>query len=167
MTYLEVPANLAPEDLVAAINDRMRRLTAAQPASAGGAAASGAVSASGTRILNTSTVLGIGLTLAVRGTLGIEADAAPALYLPAPQTPTGVRAYLKTAPAGAALTITIYLGATAWLALTIADGQTSATATSAALVAAGLIAAGVNIRLGITAVGTTFPGADLSVFIYF
>jgi hypothetical protein len=37
---------------------------------------------------------------------------------------------------------------------------------AAAVSAAAVIPAHTNVRLAITAVGTTFPGSDLSVFIY-
>jgi len=100
-------------------------------------------------------------------TLGIQADAAPAAYLNTAVSPTAVKAYVKGAPVGAAVALTLYVGSTAWLSLSIAAGATSAVATNAALATAGSVAANANIRLAITAVGTTFPGSDLSVFIYY
>jgi hypothetical protein len=67
---------------------------------------------------------------------------------------------------GADLVFTIYVGATAWLSLTIPAGSTSVAATQMQMDAAATIPANTNVRLAITAVGTTFPGADLSVFVY-
>ena len=107
-----------------------------------------------------------GFTLPVNGTLGIQADAAPAFYLNADFVAGSVKAYVKSAPVGADLSFTIYAGSTAWLSLTIAAGSTSVVATQAQIAALAAIPANVNVRLAITAVGTTFPGSDLSVFVY-
>jgi hypothetical protein len=107
-----------------------------------------------------------GFTLPVSGTLGIQADAAPAFYLDSDFTAGSVKAYVKSAPVGADLVFTIYAGATAWLSLTIPAGSTSVAATQAQIDGAATIPANANVRLAITAVGTTFPGADLSVFVY-
>jgi hypothetical protein len=107
-----------------------------------------------------------GFTLPVSGTLGIQADAAPAFYLDSDFTAGSVKAYVKSAPVGADLVFTIYVGATAWLSLTIPAGSTSVAATSDQIDALTSIPANANVRLAITAVGTTFPGADLSVFVY-
>jgi hypothetical protein len=166
MNFLELPSDLAPGDLVAAINDRMRRLAAAQPTAAAATPAKAAAPTT-TSVVSTTTVYGVGVALYVGGALGIAADAAPAMYLPSARTPTAAQAYVKTAPTGAALAFTIYAGGVAWLALTIADGATYAAASPAAVAAAGSIAGGCDIRIAITAVGTTFPGADLAVFLYF
>ena len=107
-----------------------------------------------------------GFTLPVVGTLGIQADAAPAFYLNADFTAGLVKAYVKSAPVGADLTLTIYAGSTAWLSLTIAAGTIGVVASPLDVDAAGPLPANTNIRLAITGVGTTFPGADLSVFVY-
>jgi hypothetical protein len=107
-----------------------------------------------------------GVMLPVGGTIGIQADAAPAFYLNSDFTASAVKAYVKSAPVGADLTFTIYAGATAWMALTIPAGSTSVVATDAQVSGAATIPANTNLRLAITAVGTTFPGSDLSLFIY-
>jgi len=107
-----------------------------------------------------------GFTLPVSGTLGIQADAAPAFYLNADFVAGSVKAYVKSAPVGADLSFTIYAGSTAWLSLTIPAGSTSVVATQSQIAALATIPANVNVRLAITAVGTTFPGSDLSVFVY-
>jgi hypothetical protein len=52
------------------------------------------------------------------------------------------------------------------MTITIAAGNLSVQATSAQLTASGALAGGASITLDIAAVGTTVPGANLSVFIY-
>jgi len=67
---------------------------------------------------------------------GIQSDAAPAFYLNSDFTAGAVKAYVKPAPAGAALTFSIYVGSSSpWITLTIAAG-------------------------------TTYPGSDPTVFVY-
>jgi len=68
---------------------------------------------------------------------GIQCDAAPEFYLNNDFTTGAVKAYVKPAPAGAALTFSIYVGSssTPWITLTIAAG-------------------------------TTHPGSNLTVFVY-
>jgi hypothetical protein len=75
-------------------------------------------------------------------------------------------ALVGTAPTGAGLTININVGGVLWMSLTIAAGTLSVQASTAQLTASGALAGGAGITLDITAVGTTVPGADLSVFIY-
>lgn len=104
------------------------------------------------------------LILAVPGTLSIRSDAAPLVSLPAAKTPAGVVALLKQAPAGADLTCELSVGGAQWASLTIPDGETEARVGSSGL---GRIEADQLIVLDITAVGTTFPGADLTVMIRF
>jgi hypothetical protein len=50
--------------------------------------------------------------------------------------------------------------------LTIPAGQTVVVATPSQIGALSQIPANTAVSIGITAVGTTFPGSDLSVFIY-
>jgi hypothetical protein len=107
-----------------------------------------------------------GFLLPVEGTLGIEADAAPALYLGRDFTARDVKAYVKLAPVGSGVSFTIYLGSDPWMTLTIPAGSTSVSATPEQIDEAAVIPANTSIRLSITAVGTIFPGADLSVFVY-
>jgi hypothetical protein len=52
------------------------------------------------------------------------------------------------------------------LTLTIPAGQTAVVATPSQIGALTQIPANTAVSVGITAVGTTFPGANLSVFIY-
>jgi hypothetical protein len=100
------------------------------------------------------------------GTLAITSAASSPLYLNGSFTAGSVVAYVGTAPTGAALTIVIYVGGTAWMTLTIPAGSTSVTATQDQINAAAEIAADTQVIVGITAVGTTVPGSNLSVFIY-
>jgi len=109
-----------------------------------------------------------GFTLPANGVLGIQADAAPAFYLAKDFTAGAVKAYVKSAPLGAALVLSIYIGAEVdpWMTLTIPAGSKSAAATAEQIDGAETIPANTNIRLAITDVGTVYPGADLSVFVY-
>jgi hypothetical protein len=107
-----------------------------------------------------------GLVFQMQGTLGIESNAAQPLYLNRPVTVGDVKAYVQSAPTGSGITFTIYVGSTAWLTLTIPAGQTAVVATPSQISALTQIPANTAVSIGITAVGSTFPGADLSVFIY-
>jgi hypothetical protein len=107
-----------------------------------------------------------GLVFQMQGTLGVESNAAQPLYLNRPVTVGDVKAYVQAAPTGSGITFTIYVGGTAWLALTIPAGQTVVVATPSQISALTEIPANAAVSIGITAVGTTFPGASLSVFIY-
>ena len=102
----------------------------------------------------------------MQGTLGIESNAAQPLYLNQPVTVGDAKAYVQTAPTGSGITFTIYVGGTAWLTLTIPAGQTAVVATPSQISALSQSPANTAVSVGITAVGTTFPGANLSVFIY-
>jgi hypothetical protein len=106
-----------------------------------------------------------GLVFQMQGTLGVESNAAQPLYLN-PVTVGDVKAYVQAAPTGAAITFTIYVGGAAWLTLTIPAGQTAVVATPSQIGALIEIPANTAVSIGITAVGTTFPGSNLSVFIY-
>jgi hypothetical protein len=107
-----------------------------------------------------------GLVFQMQGSLGIESNAAQPLYLNRPVTVGDVKAYVQSAPTGSGITFTIYVGGTAWLTLTIPAGQTAVVATPAQISSLSQIPANTAVSIGITAVGTTFPGANLSVFIY-
>ncbi len=107
-----------------------------------------------------------GLVFQMQGTLGIQSNAAQPLYLNHPVTAGDVKGYVQSAPTGSGITFTIYVGGTAWLTLTIPAGQTAVVATPSQISALPQIPANTAVSIGITAVGSTFPGADLSVFIY-
>ncbi|HZT29237.1 MAG TPA: hypothetical protein VFA33_05105 [Bryobacteraceae bacterium] len=109
-----------------------------------------------------------GFILPVAGVLGIQSDAAPAFYLNNDFTPGAIKAYVKSAPVGADLTFSLYVGTASdpWITLTIPAGQKSVVATSDVIDALAPIPASTNVRLAITSVGTTYPGTDLTVFVY-
>ncbi len=65
-----------------------------------------------------------------------------------------------------AITFTIYVGGAAWLSLTIPAGQTAVVATPSQIGGLSQIPANTAVSIGITAVGTTFPGANLPIFVY-
>lgn len=104
--------------------------------------------------------------LTVDGTLGIGSDLCPRTVLAADTLARGVKAVVKTAPTGADLDIRILIGATTWVDMTITDGSTEVELDAAAIAALAAIPADMNIRLDVLGVGTTFPAADLSVFVY-
>jgi hypothetical protein len=107
-----------------------------------------------------------GLVFQMQGTLGVESNAAQPLYLNRPVTVGDVKGYVQAAPTGSGITFTIYVGGAAWLTLSISAGQTVVVATPSQVGALTQIPANTAVSIGITAVGTTFPGANLSVFIY-
>ncbi|HZT28813.1 MAG TPA: hypothetical protein VFA33_02945 [Bryobacteraceae bacterium] len=107
-----------------------------------------------------------GLVFQMQGTLGIESNAAQPLYLNRPVTAGDVKGYVQAAPTGSGITFTVYVGGAAWLTLTIPAGQTAVVATPSQISALTEIPANTAVSIGITAVGTTFPGSNLSVFIY-
>jgi hypothetical protein len=82
-------------------------------------------------------------------------------------TAAAVRFVVKSAPVGADLTFEILAGGVLWMTLTIAAGTTSVEASAVQLSAAAVIAVNAIVTLDITAVGTTFPGGDLSGAIFF
>jgi hypothetical protein len=113
-----------------------------------------------------NTMLSTALVLTVQGTLAIGSDLAPLFYPMNAIAPAAVVARVKTPPTGAALTIQIYSGSTLWLTLAIADGTNSIQATATQLTTAGPLPAAADVILNVTGVGTTVPGADLSVMVF-
>jgi len=103
--------------------------------------------------------------LAVPGVLAIQSDAAPVVTLATESVVKSVEAVLKRAPTGADLKLRVIIDGEEWAAITIADGETGAEVATPADLAP--IGAGKAVRLDILEVGTTFPGADLSLLIRF
>ena len=109
----------------------------------------------------------VGVVLQVGGTLAIGHDLAPIIALNSSGRAVAVVVSVKTAPVGASLVIYINLGGALWMGLVILPGATTGAASSTNISSAGVLVAGLNISLDIAAVGTTVPGSDLSVMIYF
>lgn len=70
------------------------------------------------------------------------------------------------APIGHDLTFDITVAGVVWLSMTLVDSTYSITAPSADVTAAGVLVSGAPIRAVVTSVGTTYPGLNLSIFIY-
>jgi hypothetical protein len=117
--------------------------------------------------LKPSAGTGEAALLSVSGMLAIGSDQAPWISLSSAQSVTAVQLKAKQAPTGAPLVCQIYAGTSPWMTLTLPDGAGSASATAAQIAAAPAIAAGAPVRLDISSVGTTFPGSDLSVMVFF
>ncbi|HEY6345663.1 MAG TPA: hypothetical protein VIY49_29540 [Bryobacteraceae bacterium] len=100
-----------------------------------------------------------GLTISVFGTLAIGSNLGqvPA-FVPSAKTFTQAVAMVTTAPTGAAIILTVTSGAYALFTVTIPAGSTQGSATAAA----GVLAS-TPIEVNITQVGSTFPGANLTV----
>lgn len=103
------------------------------------------------------------INLTVNGTLAIGSDQASRISLREAATIRAVRMIVKQASTGAPIKVELYAGALGYLGTyELAAGA----ADSLVDVVAPEIPANTDIRLHITSVGTTFPGADLSVSIY-
>jgi hypothetical protein len=100
-----------------------------------------------------------GLTISVFGTLAIGSNMGqvPA-FVPAAKTFSMATALVTTAPTGASIILTVTSGSSTLFTLTIPAGATQASANAAAGVAAATA-----IQVNITQVGSTFPGANLTV----
>ena len=75
-------------------------------------------------------------------------------------TPANITVQLKQAPAGAALVVVVYVNGVVYATITVPAGATSASVATSTQIVAGQL-----IRVDITAVGTTYPGSDMTVFI--
>jgi hypothetical protein len=104
--------------------------------------------------------------ITINGALAIGSDLGPITRPNGDFKATAVHIEVKQAPVGADIMVGIYLDTTLWLVLTILAGETFAEATDAEINALPSILAGDNVRVDITAVGTTTPGEDLAVSIY-
>ena len=134
------------------LNDRMRRiggaLTALDSGSTSGSGGSGSSVAAIAQII-----------LTVPGTLGVEGGAAPLLTLPAAKKFSTMVLILGTLPIGGAVTAQIYVNGTAWGPAATASGRVTKFDVSSYP----QIAADALLRLDVTSVPTTFPGADLTL----
>jgi hypothetical protein len=99
------------------------------------------------------------MKISIPGTLAIGSDLGPAaFYTSTVSLQNGVTCMVKQAPIGADLVVEVYAGTTLLFTVTIAAGTTvgSATGTPA-------IGPETPVIINLTAVGTTFPGSDLTV----
>ena len=112
------------------------------------------------------TLSGGQFSLQVAGTLGIEQNPTPPLFVEASHAIEDVRATVGIAPAGGSVTVEVWQSASLLCTLTIPDGQTSSNVVDGA--ALGPLLEGSNVTLNITDVpsisGTT-SGSDLTVTI--
>jgi hypothetical protein len=108
-----------------------------------------------------------GVVLQIDGTLAIGENLTPIIMLNVSSQAVAVVACVKTAPVGEDLLININLSGSLWMTLLIAAGTTTVSAVAQQIATAGILVAGFNISLSIELVGTTVPGSDLSVMIYF
>lgn len=107
------------------------------------------------------------INLSVNGPLAIGADQCP-IIAPLASTPaSAVVATVKQAPTGHDLVIPILSNGVAWMTLTIAATTTTISATGTQISTAGPLTALGAVRLDLSAVGTTIPGEDLAVQIYY
>jgi hypothetical protein len=99
------------------------------------------------------------MKISIPGTLAIGSNLGPAaFYTSTVALQNGVTCMVKQTPVGADLVIQVYAGTTLLFTVTIAAGSTvgSATGTPA-------IGPETPVIINLTAVGTTFPGSDLTV----
>lgn len=99
----------------------------------------------------------------VEGILGILDDAAPGVSVQQSFSIRDVYAEVKVAPAGAALQVRVRQEAAVIAECTIADGQTKSNIVNGAELP--VLIAGATLALDIVAVGTTYPGRDLTLTI--
>lgn len=150
-TDLSLPQVGTVPELLPALNDRMRQIEGLL----GTTAKAAATSSSATGQSSTGQVV-----LSVPGTLGMQSNAAPLVTFAASVTPSGLVALLKQTAIGASVQAQLMVAGVSYATLTIPAGQTQIS-----IPGAGAIAAGALVTLNIISVGTTFPGAGLSVIL--
>jgi hypothetical protein len=101
----------------------------------------------------------------VPGTLGVRTNAAPLVSIQQSKIPTGIVGLLKQLPQGASVMLNVLVAGLVYTSLELKPGVSSPVLISGGL--GGAIAANALITLDIIQVGTTFPGADLSVLLRF
>ena len=142
---LEIPAL----DL-GTVNDRMRRIGDTLASLTGNSAPGGASVSSGATISQ--------LVLTVPGILAVESKAAPLVTLPVAKAFTSLVLILGTVPVGGAVTVQLFANGAAWGPVVTATGQITTVDVSSYPA----ISKDALIRLDITSVPTTFPGADMT-----
>lgn len=104
------------------------------------------------------------LMLSMAGILSIRSNAAPLAMLQETRGVERLIALVKQAPLGADLTARVNVGGAAWADVTIPAGATQAARGAVGLPA---IAEGALVTVDLLTVGTTFPGEDLTLLVYF
>lgn len=99
-------------------------------------------------------------SITIPGTLAIGSNLGPIAALPATCTPSSVSVALKTAPLGSSLVVVVYVNGVIWQTVTVAASATTGSTANTTQITAGQL-----IRVDITAVGSTYPGGDITVFI--
>jgi hypothetical protein len=112
------------------------------------------------------------LDLTVSGVLAIGADVAPAVTTPQAVSLRSITATVKNAPTGAGITVALKTpgwGINPFATLTIADGETEVVMdmTTTPGVDGMYFPAGQAVTVDVTGVGTTYPGAGLTVSMKF
>ena len=100
------------------------------------------------------------LMLAVPGTLGVRSNAAALAMFSTPKTVKKLTAIVKTPPSNGGVVCDLVAGGKTMGTVRIADGAVRGEALAAAT-----IPANTEVRLDITSVGLTTPGADLSILV--
>lgn len=123
-----------------------------------------------TTINGQSTVTNLGVprvySLFKLGTLAIQSDCCQRSFVTTAFSATAVRLDLKQNPTGDDFIVDLYQNGIIWIAsLTILDGTGTISATALQIAGAAALAVGDYFRADITQVGTTFPGADLTITI--
>lgn len=142
---IEVPYGVFNPEQARVLNERFRLLSQTGGGTARAAEASGGAGM---------------LVLSVPGTLSIRSSATPLVSFPASRTISRITALLKRAPTGGAVTVLVRAGGADLTSLTVPAGATTATIGLARAIAADAV-----VEVDITAVGATFPGADLTLLI--
>ncbi len=112
------------------------------------------------------TLSGGQLSLQVSGSLAVQQNATPPLFIEASHSVQDLRATVGVAPAGSPLGLTLWQDSSLYCAFQIAPGETSSTIVDGTTLP--ILTVGSSLRLDITAVPTGWqdsPGRDLTVTI--
>lgn len=158
------------------VNDRLRRIEALVDSGAGGVSIeqvnaliaglrSQVQAAVATVTGGTSSVVSVTggqVVLPVPGTVAIESNASTLVNYAEARTVSQIELLAKQAPIGGNLEVRVLVDGTTVATVTLAAGQTNVRSSVSFS-----IGAQKQVRVDITSVGITFPGADLSVILRF
>lgn len=147
---LELPLAYSDADFDRLMNERLRRIAELLGGGTGSTPAQ-LVGASGATTL----------ILAVAGTLSIRSNAALLVAFPSQRTFTSITGLLKRAAAGGDVVARLLIAGAEKAALNVPAGATAATLNMGNVT----VAAGALVTVDITSVGSSFPGADLTLMI--